>query len=139
MYLSILRNCLWHKKNHTMHSLCLLTKKRDGTIKAREVADSSSQRRRPGYKKEDSASPTIATESIFITGAIEAHEGRKVNCYDIPGAYLHAECEEGHQYMRLDGQLAKLMVLSDPKLYRKHVRYTAKGEAVLYVRIEKAL
>ena len=35
--------------------------------------------------------------------------------------------------MRLDGQLAKLMVLVDPKLYKKHVRYSAKEEAVLYV------
>ncbi len=122
-----------------MRSLCLLTEKRDGTIKAREVADGSSQRRRPGYKKEDSASPTVATEFIFTTGAIEAHKGRKVNFYDIPGAYLHAECEEEHQYMRLDGQLAKLMVLVDPKIYRKHDRYTAKGEAVLYVCIAKAL
>ncbi len=41
--------------------------------------------------------------------------------------------------MRLDGQLAKLMALVEPKLYRKHVRYLSKGEAVLYVRITKAL
>ena len=41
--------------------------------------------------------------------------------------------------MSLDGQLAELMVLVEPKLYRKHVRYLAKGEAVLYVRITKAL
>ncbi len=30
------------QKNHAMISLCLLTEKRDGTIKAREVADGSS-------------------------------------------------------------------------------------------------
>ncbi len=41
--------------------------------------------------------------------------------------------------MRLEGQLAKLMVLVDPKLYRKHFRYTAKGEEVLYVCISKSL
>ncbi len=41
--------------------------------------------------------------------------------------------------MRLDGQLAKLMVLVEPKLYRKHVRYLSKGEAVLYVCITRAL
>ena len=39
------------QKNDVMRSLCLLTKKRDGTIKAKEVADCSSQQRRPGYKK----------------------------------------------------------------------------------------
>ncbi len=93
----------------------------------------------PRVQKEDSDSPTVATESIFITGAIEAHEGRKVNCYDIPGAYLHAKREEGHQYMKLDGQLAELIVLVNPKLYRKYVRYSLKGEAVLYVRIAKSL
>ena len=41
--------------------------------------------------------------------------------------------------MRLEGQLAELMVLVDPKLYRKHVRYSSKGEAVFYVCIAKAL
>ncbi len=61
-------------------------------------------------------SPTVATESIFITGAIEAHEGRKVNYYDIPGAYLHANCKDEDTCMRLDGQLTELMVLVEPKL-----------------------
>ncbi len=41
--------------------------------------------------------------------------------------------------MSLDEQLADLMVLVEPKLYRKHVRYSLKGEAVLYICITKAL
>ena len=41
--------------------------------------------------------------------------------------------------MRIDGQLAELMVLVESKLYRKLVRYSSKGEAVLYVRIIKML
>ncbi len=65
------------------------------------------------------------TESIFIAGAIKAHKGRKVNCYDIPGAYLHVKCEDGDTYMRLEGQLAKLMVLVDTKLYRKYHLYSS--------------
>ncbi len=83
-------------------------------------------------------SPIVVIESIFITGAIEAHEGRKVNFYDIPGAYLHANCEDGDTYIKLEGHLAELMVLVDPKLYRKHVRYSSTGEALLYVCITKA-
>ena len=49
------------QKNEAMRSIRPPTEKRDGSIKAREVADGSSQQRRPGYKKEDSASPTVAT------------------------------------------------------------------------------
>ena len=41
--------------------------------------------------------------------------------------------------MKLEGQLAKLVVLAYSKHYRKNVRYSLKGEAVLYIRIAKAL
>lgn len=60
-------------------------------------------------------------------------------CYDIPGAFLHAGCEYGDTYMLLEGHLAELMVLVDPKLYREYVRYSAKGQAMLYVHMSKAL
>ena len=41
--------------------------------------------------------------------------------------------------MVIKGQLIKLMVLVDPKLYRKHVRYSTTGEVIMYVCITKAL
>ena len=41
--------------------------------------------------------------------------------------------------MLIRGQLAGLMVLVDPKLYREYVRYSSTGEAMLYVRMTKAL
>ena len=61
-----------------------------------------------------------------------------IACFDIPGAFLHADCEEGDTFMLLRGQLAELMVLIDPKLYREYVRYE-KGKAQLYVCMTKAL
>ena len=93
-----------------------LVEKRDGRIKSRACADGSAQRRRPGYKKEDSASPTVSTEAVFITTAIEAHENCRVACFDIPGAFLHADCKDKDTFMLLRGQLDELMVLVDPKL-----------------------
>ena len=60
-----------------------LTKKRDGIIKGRECADGHGQRGK--FEKEDVASPTVATEIIFITSAIDAHERRDVATIDIPG------------------------------------------------------
>ena len=41
--------------------------------------------------------------------------------------------------MLLKGKLAELMVQVDPKLYRKYITTNKKGEAMLYVRLSKAL
>jgi hypothetical protein len=68
-------------------SLIFLTEKRNGTIKARACADGSKQRKQPNYRKEDAASPTVFNESVFITSAVEAHEGRDVATIDIPGPF----------------------------------------------------
>ena len=127
------------QKDIALESIIFLTEKRTGEIKTCAVADRSKQRRCPGYKKEESASPTVSSDSIFITGAIEAHKGRKVACYNIPGTFLHADCEDGDTYMLLKDHLTELMVLVDPKLYREYVRYSDKGQAMLYLRMSKAL
>ena len=50
--------------------LIFLIGKRDGSIKERTCANGSTQR--SYMPKEDAASPTTATESIIITGVIEA-------------------------------------------------------------------
>ena len=121
-----------------LSSLMFLTQKRDGRVKARGVADGSKQRRRPGYKKEDAASPTVSNEGVMITGAIEAHEGRDVVTFDIPGAYLHALSDK-QTIMLLKGPLAELMVMVDPKIYRKYVTYDSKGVPLMYAKMNKAL
>ena len=41
--------------------------------------------------------------------------------------------------MLLKEKLAELMVKIDPKMYRKYVITSAKGEPMLYVRLSKAL
>ena len=77
---------------------------------------------------------------MLLTAAIEAHELRHIACFDIPGAFLHAKCEDEIFFMLLKGKLAELMTLVEPKLYRQHVRYdNEKGEATLYAKISKAL
>ena len=42
-------------------------------------------------KKEDVDSPAVVTDSVFITVAVDAHEGWDVDTFDIPVAYLHIE------------------------------------------------
>ena len=53
--------------------LMFLKQKRCGTIKAQGCADGRKQRDK--ITKHESASPTVATESVFITAVVDAHEG----------------------------------------------------------------
>ncbi len=120
-----------------LSSLMFLKEKRDATVKARMCADGRKQRdgTRP---KQETTSPTVATESVFITTVVDAHEGRDVACYDIPGAFLHAHLDE-KVTMVLKGRLAELMVQVAPNLYRKYITVDRKGTAILYMRMQKAL
>ena len=74
----------------------------------------------------------------MLTAVIDAHEERKVACYDIPGAFLHAELDED-VIMVLKGRLAELMVQVAPNLYRKYISVDSKGKPILYVKLQKAL
>ena len=78
--------------------------------------------------------PTVATESVFITAIINAHEGRNVACFNIPGAFLHADVDKDIT-MVLKGRLAELMVQVAPNLYRKYITVDKKGTAILYVKM----
>ena len=69
-------------------------------------------------KKEDAASLTCATESVFITLVVDAHEQRHVATFDVPVAFLHAVTDK-YVIMRLEGRLAELMVKVDSSLYWK--------------------
>ena len=69
-----------------MESLIFLTKKRDRRVKARTCANGSTQRYY--ILKEDASSPTVVTESIIITGVIEAKHKRDVITLDIPNVFV---------------------------------------------------
>ena len=63
--------------------------------------------------REDTASPTVMTESVLITAAIDAEEGRDVAVIDLPGAFLHADMDD-LVVMVLRGELAELMAAVAP-------------------------
>ena len=58
----------------------------DGTIKGRTVAVGNKQR--DFISKEDSSSPTVATESVILSCIIDAEEKRGVAIIDIPNAFI---------------------------------------------------
>ena len=84
-----------------------LKKKRNGDIKGRGCAGGRPQRL---YKtKEETSSPTAATESIFITLLLDAQEGRDVTVVDIPGAFLQTMAS-GNTIIKLQGAMVKMML-----------------------------
>ena len=113
------------QRKEALASLMFMTEKRCGRVKSRACANGSKQRQ--WIRKEDAASPTVMSDSVMITTAIEAHEGRKVITLDIPGAFLNTEIDE-EVIMMLRGELAELMVNIDPALYGPYVITTKRGE-----------
>ena len=109
-----------------------MIEKRNGDIKGRTVADGSKQRTFEGYKKSDGTSPTVSTDGLLITAAVDAHEGKNVAIIDIPGAFLQAENDK-FVVMLLQGKLAEMMVKIDSSLYQKYMFIGKAKQPMLYV------
>mmetsp|Transcript_2109 Transcript_2109/g.4555 ORF Transcript_2109/g.4555 Transcript_2109/m.4555 type:complete len:142 (+) Transcript_2109:2776-3201(+) len=93
------------QRGRVLESLIFLEEKRSGKIKGRICADGRKQRK--WTPKEDAASPTIMTDSILLTTAMDSAEHREVAVIDLPGAFLFAEMDElVHMVMR--GNLYKI-------------------------------
>ena len=121
-----------------LSALMFIVEKRNGDIKARKVAVGSKQRTFPGYSKSEWASPTVSTDGVILTFTIEAYKEHDVAVIDVPNAFLNANKNE-KTLMLLKGKLAELMLQIDPKMYRKHIITSSKGEPMLYVKLSKAL
>jgi hypothetical protein len=73
----------------------------------------------------------------MLSCIIDAEEGRDVVTVDIPGASMQADMDE-LVHMKLEGNMAKLVVKLEPKLYQKYIQIE-RGKRVLYVGLKKAL
>jgi hypothetical protein len=116
--------------------LMFLKEKSDESGNARMCADKRKQRE--DWTKQDTTSPTVSTEAVFITAVIEAHKEHNVACFDIHGAFLHADSDKDIT-MILKGRLAELMVKRAPNLHRKYISVDRRGTAILYVKMQKAI
>jgi hypothetical protein len=124
------------QRMRALSSLLFLKEKRTGDIKGRACINGVPQR--AYIPKEDATSPTVSTESMFITATIAAHERRKVRCYDVPSAFINTDVDED-VIMVLKAELAEMMVQIAPEVYRRYVTIDRKGNKVLYVKLQKAL
>ena len=107
------------QRRAALRYLMFLKQKRCGRIKGRGCADGRKQK---VYKtKEETSSPTIHIESLFLSCMIDAMEKRNVVTLDIPGAFMQADIDE-LIHVKLVGELADLLIKVDPS-YSKFVTY----------------
>jgi hypothetical protein len=116
--------------------LLFLKEKRTGKIKGRACLNGAPQW--AYIPKEDAASPTVLTESTFITGAIAASKRRKVRCYNVPSAFVNTDVDED-VLMVLKGELVGMMIQIASQVYRKYMTVDKKGTKLLYMKLQKAL
>ena len=124
------------QRREALAYLMFLKRKRCGKVKGRGCADGRKQRKYTDPA--DAASPTVATESVFLTMVIDALEDRDVAIVDIPGAFMQVDMDDEEVIMRLTGKMVELLIEIDPEMYRPHLIYE-RGEPVLYVELLKAL
>ena len=75
-----------------------------------------------GYDKSDNLFAAFSTDSIFLTGVVDANEKRAIAILDIANAFLHTDNDE-KIIMLLCGKLAEMMVQVDLIMYCKYVTY----------------
>ena len=75
-----------------LSTVVFMKEKRDGKLKTRSCVNGAPQREY--IKKEDAASPTVVTDSVFITGTISAHEEQDNMTFDIPGAFVTTKTDK---------------------------------------------
>ena len=118
------------QRGKVIRSHLFLKKKRDGTLKSRLVADGSMQER---SASNDTSSPTVSTEALFLSLAVDAHERRHVATVDIEGAYLHADMTSS-VIVELDPVISTILTEVD-RGYKSFM--TPEGK--LFVQLDKAL
>ena len=78
----------------------ILIKGKNGIVKGRTCENGSKQN--IFFREvEIVASPTISLEGLFTTLVIDVYEGREVDTFDIPGAYLHADMPKDKKYISI--------------------------------------
>ncbi|KAG7363646.1 reverse transcriptase RNA-dependent DNA polymerase [Nitzschia inconspicua] len=122
------------QRRAALRYLMFLKQKRCGTIKGRGCADGRKQRL---YKtKEETSSPALSIEALFLSCVIDAYERRYVLTCDIPGAFMQAKMDE-LLHLKLDGTILEILLRMDPS-YCQYVTYE-NGKKVLYAQLDKAL
>jgi hypothetical protein len=130
------RELIPEERQEALAYLMFLKRKRCGKVKGRGCADGRKQRRYTD--RADAASPTVATEAVFLTAVIDALENRDVAVIDIPGAFMQVDLDDETIHVRLTGKMVELLLEIDHKMYEPYL-VRERGEMIMYVELLKAL
>ena len=119
-----------------LRSITMVKEKRCGKVKGRTVADGRSQKEY--IEKDESASPAVSTEGLFISFLIDGIERRCTATCDIEGAYLNAFMDD-FVLMMYEGDMVNYLLSINPKKYGPFVHIDTHGRKIIYVRLNKAL
>ena len=73
-------------------------------MKGRTCADGRNQRDK--FTKEETASPTVALESVCLTNVIDAKENRDIETLDLPNAFMKINIGDECVIMKLRRDVA---------------------------------
>ena len=76
------------QKKMALEPIMIVKDKCDESLKGRFCTDG--QKQRGTMEKDESTSPIVGIDSVFIFATIEAAKGRDVAVVDLPGSYLSA-------------------------------------------------
>ena len=100
------------------------------------MANGSTQR--SYIPKEEAASPTASTDSLIVTGVIDAKQKQDVMILDIPNAFVQTTIPQGkideRTIMKIRGVLVDMLIEMSPEIYKDYVVYE-NGKKVLYVQL----
>src|SRR5210317_2447346 len=128
------------EKMKVVEALMFLCEKCDGTVKGRMVYNRKPMRN--WLDKEETTSPMVALESVFLTSIIDIKEQHDTMSNDVPNAFIQAEIpqEDGDMkiIMKITGVLVDLLLELAPEVYRAYIVYEGNNK-VLYIQVVCAL
>jgi hypothetical protein len=125
-----------HKKVLASH--IFVERKRDGILKALQVAGGNKQRY---ITKEDTSSLTVSLEAVLLTCIVDAYENRDFAIVDIPNAFVQTivDDEKDIALICIHGPLVDILVSIASNVYGPYVTDGKKAEKQLLVQCLTAL
>jgi hypothetical protein len=107
------------ERREALAYLMFLKRKLCGKVKGCGCADGRKQCRYTD--RADAASPTVATEAVFLTAIINALENHDIAVVDIPGAFMQVDLDDEMIHVRLTGKMVELLLEIDHELYESYL------------------
>ena len=85
-------------------------------------------------QKEQTSSPAVSNQPLFISYVIDAKERKDVGTVDVPGVFFQTK-NEGEVFIQMDQQMAIQLAWINPKYTKDMVE--VKGQKVIYRKANK--